>query len=196
MMRIGVLTVAIGEEYISATWSALKRKAHYCNQHNYGYQLATHRTSNRPPSWEKIPAALSLLRHYDWLFVSDADSLILNNDVWLESFLTDDADLIISRDANALNAGNFLIRSTTWAAEFLQELWNLDQFTHHPWWENAALMHAIDHNPAHMDHIKVVPQNLFNSYVDTYRPGDFLVHFAGTREPAKLEALIADYLEK
>lgn len=198
MTRICVLTVAIGGDYAKATRLAVERKRAYCSKHGYKFVLLSKPISRRPPSWDKIKAAIWLLwmpTKFDWLFVSDADSLILNTDVRLESFLNSDANLIISRDANALNAGNFFIRSSAWASDFLRELWDLEQFINHPWWENAALMHAVTTNPAHMERIAVVDQNLFNSYVDTYRPGDFLIHFAGTREPAKLEALIAQWLK-
>src|SRR4051812_40223837 len=98
-MKIGMVTLGIGDFAGPPLWGILNKRD-YCALRGYGF----HRNiapldAARSPAWNKIPAILQHLHDYDWLFWSDADSLILDNNIRLESFVDDSADLVLADDA-------------------------------------------------------------------------------------------------
>ncbi|GFR48743.1 hypothetical protein Agub_g10701 [Astrephomene gubernaculifera] len=63
-------------------------KAEYALRHGYTYVDASELLdASRPASWSKIPAVLSVLDSYDWVFWLDADTLITNMSLPLETLL-------------------------------------------------------------------------------------------------------------
>ncbi|XP_020083846.1 uncharacterized protein LOC109707154 isoform X2 [Ananas comosus] len=96
----------------------------------------------RPPSWSKILAVRSLLPSYDWVFWNDADTVITNPNISLESILLSaighsdfDAspDLVVTEDFGGINAGaysdgDFMVHlagiddKKRWTAKILQEM--------------------------------------------------------------------------
>src|SRR5262249_24598935 len=152
-----------------------------CLRHGYAFRCRTDSFDEaRPPAWSKVLFLLQELPHCDWLFWTDADSLVMNSAVPLTCFLDDAYDLGLSRDRyNGLNTGNFFVRNTSWARAFLERVYRQEQFVHHPFWENAAVMALYEHDSECRRHIAVVPNKLFNGYITdaSYSPGDFLVHF-------------------
>src|SRR5215212_12264484 len=116
-MRIAVVTLFTPEIAEMGEFTAAN-KAAYCAKQ--GYDLFVHRNSLdpwRPPSWSKVPALLEVLPRYDWIFWTDADAMVLNHDVRLESFLDEQAELIISRDRWGVNMGQFFLRCTKTAED-------------------------------------------------------------------------------
>jgi hypothetical protein len=184
----GRITVLTAYESNFAEVGALSRanKEAYCLRHGYTFRCRTDRfDASRPPAWSKIRFLLEELPRCDWVFWSDADSLVMNSAVPLSWFLDDAYDLVLSRDGfNGLNTGSFFVRNTAWAAAFLERVYWQEQFLHHPFWENAAVMALYAADPEVRCHIQVVPNKLFNGYITdgTYVPGDFVVHFAGLKQ--------------
>ncbi|XP_072960270.1 uncharacterized alpha-1,2-galactosyltransferase C1289.13c-like [Typha angustifolia] len=134
---------------------------------------------SRPPSWSKILAVRSHLRYYDWVFWNDADTLVTNPDVSLESILFGvighgdfdvSPDLIVTEDFNGVNAGVFFVRRSEWSERFLDTWWNQTsfvQFGSTKSGDNAALKHLLGRLPSEESraHVGVAPsQCLFNSY--------------------------------
>ena len=61
---------------------------------------------NTPPSWcLQIPAALSLLPLYDWLWVVDTDTLVMTPEVPLTQYIDEEFDMVLTEDCNNINAG-------------------------------------------------------------------------------------------
>ncbi|KAA8898372.1 hypothetical protein TRICI_006567 [Trichomonascus ciferrii] len=95
-------------------------------------------------------------------------------------------DLIISQDQLGLNAGSFFIRRSAFA-DILLDLWSaVDEQEHWNRHEQDGLIHLLLTYKSLLRHVALVPQRLFNSYHDEsfshpwrYKPGDFVVHFAG-----------------
>jgi len=87
---------------------------------------------SRPPAWSKIQAVkrlLTLPEHYDcdWVMWMDADTLIMDSQVKLESLLPAgrSIDLILTEDHSfAYSSGVWLIRKSAWSLQFLDDWWN------------------------------------------------------------------------
>ncbi|CAA7403327.1 unnamed protein product [Spirodela intermedia] len=133
----------------------------------------------RPPSWSKILAIQRHLPDYDWVFWNDADSLVTNFSITLDSVLwtvigdaefDDLPDLILTEDFNGFNAGMFFVRRSRWSDGFLQTWWNQTDFIRFgstKSGDNDALKYLIRELPAEerRRHVRVSPmQCLFNSY--------------------------------
>lgn len=172
------------EELASVTLPVLRS---YTDKHNYkllSFIITGAECSIRPPSWWKVMNLLYCMKQMpevDWFMWIDTDAIIVNSDIQIESFLTDESDFIVGSDNNGINAGVFFIRNTTTAREFLQEVWNQTQFLQHPHWEQQAIKHVLTYYPITFS---VVTNQSFNTYPEQYFPhcpnlykeGDFVIH--------------------
>src|SRR5688572_3984070 len=106
-MRIAVVTLATPEMSAVARLSEPNKRA-YCARHGYEF-ISLDRTldGGRPPQWSKVLLLLQHLDPFDWLFWSDADSLIMNAELRLEELVAEHplADLLITRDHHGVNTG-------------------------------------------------------------------------------------------
>jgi Methyltransferase domain/galactosyl transferase GMA12/MNN10 family len=163
-------------------------KEAYCLRHGYRFVCRTDGFEpDRPPAWSKLRFALAELDRADWVFWTDADSLVMNSAVPLTCFLQDAVDLVLSADPyqSGVNTGCFFVRSTAWSRRFLERVYEQTAFLHHPWWENAALVELYRQDPDVRRHAAVVPNKLFNAYPfegGGYAAGDFLIHFPGLKD--------------
>ena len=126
-----------------------------------------------------------------WLFWTDADAVIMDRGIRLEDFLDSASDLILTRDRNGVNTGVFFVRNVPAGTRGRRAAYSLRRYTDHPWWEQAAVaevLRASDHGLR----VRLAEKTLFNAYGHEYRPGQFIVHFAGVksgRGPRVLRAL-------
>src|ERR1700722_7845972 len=102
-------------------YSDWNKKA-YAKKHGYDlflyHELFDH---SRPAAWSKIPAIEMHLADYEWIYWSDADSLIMNNSITLESIVDNNFDMVITRETygwKVLNTGSFLIRNCQWSKKY------------------------------------------------------------------------------
>jgi hypothetical protein len=159
-------------------------KAAYCGRHGYRFVCRTSGfDSERPSSWSKIRFVRAELDHADWVFWSDADSLVMNSALRLTDFIDDSVELVLSADPyHGINAGCFFVRNSSWARAFLDRVYARTEFLHHPWWENAALIALYEEDAEVRRHVAVVPNKLFNGYPyegGNYEAGDFMIHLPG-----------------
>lgn len=199
---IAVISAAIGEDYLKITQACIDNKKRYCKKQGYDFICAYETLDNsRHPAWSKLKLIEQHLEDYQWVFWTDADSLIMNMDIRLETLVDQDCWLVISKDCNGINSGQFLIRNCPESHEFLQQCYAMEQFINHPWWDQAAIQWYLEVNPAFLKHVKVIPQRRINSYPPSiagsvsdscYRRGDFVIHFPGARGE-KLATLIREY---
>ena len=183
--RITVLT-AYESAFAALGGIARSNKEAYCRRHGYTFRCRTEGfDTSRAPAWSKIRFLQEELANCDWVFWTDADSLIMNSAVPLSFFVDNAYDVILSYDRyNGINTGNFLVRSSPWSQSFLERVWRQEEFLHHPFWENAAVMSLYAKDSECHRHISVVPNHLFNGYItdNSYSTGGFLVHFAGLKD--------------
>ncbi|KAK1678404.1 hypothetical protein QYE76_039252 [Lolium multiflorum] len=160
--------------------TARNRRA-YAAVHGYGLAVLPPEAvdRSRPPAWSKVLALRAHLHRHHWLFWNDADTLVTNPDIALETILVSvighsdfhtSPDLILTEDINGVNSGLFFIRRSKWSERFLDIWWNhtsFVQFGSTKSGDNFALKHIIDHlSPEEMQaHVRIAKmQCLFNSY--------------------------------
>lgn len=168
------------ESYSLATESTKRR---YCEQHGYRFVAYASALDNRPPSWSKLLALLEGFERYpaEWFFWLDADAMIINPAVRLETLVDSCADLLITHDSNGLNAGSFLLRRNERTAEFLRKVYAKTAFVDHPWWDQAAMVEVLYGGETDLA-VRYFPQRAINAYVGAARedePRDFVLHLPG-----------------
>lgn len=89
--------------------------------------------ASRPASWFKIQAVLNMFRDHscDWVLWVDADVLIMNYEIPLESFTPNDSakEIVFTPDLwRGVNAGVFLIHNSAWTISFLNTWWDMSDY--------------------------------------------------------------------
>jgi len=168
----------------------------YCRRHGYRFVCETRSLDpSRPPAWSKVKLLLRELPRHDLCLWIDADAMILNPDAPFEEILAEhhadaDADLVIASDHVGINAGVFAMRRTAAAVAFLEAVYARAEFTHHPWWEQAAMMALLREGwPLRVAHL---PKRAVNAYQNDYRGGDFILHTPGTADRLAVLRRFAD----
>lgn len=212
-MKIAIITFVVGNDYKKAMSIGIQSKIEYAKKHGYDFHYGGEDVwdRSRPIPWSKLKYIEKFLDcGYDYLFVSDADVLITNSDVKLESFLPlmEGKDLLWTYDiCDHFNSGNMLIKSSNesslWVKSYFEDVWKCEELIHHIWWENAGMIKVFQTNSDHQSHMKTLNESwLINAYVFTaegktedssrrlWKKGDFLIHFAGVYQPWKIHALM------
>ena len=103
-IKIAVLILLIGDEYKKFVEISIKRKIDYCKIHKYDLIICNKnlvpKNSKKHLVWSKIPFVLKFIKNYDWIFCSDADTLINREDIRLEDIISENPnkDLILNED--------------------------------------------------------------------------------------------------
>jgi len=202
-MRIALLTFCVGPDYNKAMEPGLASKRAYAKKHDYDFFEHGEDVwdTSKPIPWSKFHFIRKYLNDYDFLVWSDADAIILNDTVKLESFISllpEDKDIMWTKDAcHHYNNGHMVIRGrSAWVADFCLRSLAQEDLTYHIWWDNAAMIRLHDTVPTDKCRIHICFEHWkFNAYVfgpnnsakDTsvrlYQHGDFLIHFAGVYDP-------------
>ena len=199
--RIGKATILFSG---NSFWERCIR-THEQHDKVHGYRLHVLRQQLMDDVWSKPAYILSLLlrelskhesERLDWLFWVDADTVILNPYVPIETFLPpggtefDDVYLMYSNDWNGLNNGVFPIRVNQWAVNMFAAIVAFRHFNPKDplIFRDQSAMNTLMREPEFAKHIMQAPQRWFNAYQgehnETLQPfqvrrGDLLVHFAG-----------------
>lgn len=200
-VRVGKCTILFNGNGI---WERAVR-THEVHDRQHGYRLHILRQDLMDDVWSKPAYILSLIlrelakpkgERLDWLFWVDADTIILNPYVPIETFLPpsgtefDDVYLMYSNDWNGLNNGVFPIRVNQWSANFFAAIVSYRHYKPEVplQFRDQSAMNNLMQEPAFAKHVLQVPQRWFNAYQgehnETLQPfsvrrGDLLVHFAG-----------------
>lgn len=202
--EIAIVSIASGEKYRESVSLGLKNKEEYCARHGYDF-ICGDKTldASRGITWSKILLIQEVMKNKDvkWIFWSDADALIMNTALLIEDLIDENYNLIINFDHNGFNSGHFLIRNCEWSRRFLEEAYTHDEFVNDTEWEQGAMLTTLQSDLKYSSATKIVPQRLMNSFPAvigsllqvTYRPGDFVLHFAGVRDVHILKSLFEYY---
>ena len=206
--EIIVLTLAAGEAYQKTVSLGIKNKQQYCQAHHYDFLCGTESLDlSRPFAWSKVLLILKAMENPQnkWIFWTDADTLVMNSGISLESLLDEKYNMILTKDWNNINAGNFFIRNCEWSRKLLKDVYAHTECIHHPWWEQQALILEFAQKPELAAQVKIIPQRRMNSYAkeiigyretSTYQPGDFIIHFASVHDHQSLGELFKTYARK
>ena len=163
---------------------SLRTKHEYAARWNFGVIAVRGRIAQeRPASWSKILLCRDALDRCEWVWWIDADAAITNPAIDVRRYCDDSFDMIATKDANGLNSGSFLLRSTPAAKLMLDAVWERTEFTDHRWWEQAAMQAVIAEDPS--IRAKFIDQRALNSYPENWQTGDLVVHFAGKTDRMK-----------
>lgn len=175
-------------------------KRDYCERHGYTFYNYKTIEEKWSPEWSKVIYCLKHLKEHDWIFWSDADAMITNYNIKLESIIDNNFDVIVSNDIGGMNTGSFLIKNSRWSYDFLKKLYSLreeyengnrsfrsnqpNQFT-----DQDAMVNLFNENWNNTkQHFKFIEKRIFNSYAmtrcDDWQYGDFILHMPGTFDRA------------
>jgi hypothetical protein len=120
----------------------------YATRHGYELILQTEAVDDtRPPPWSKVRMLQELVDSYDLVVWLDADLVIVDQRVDIASELAPSSFLGLVehryRESRFPNTGVMVLRGGPAAAEFLDQAWNLERYSHHQWWENAAVCELL-----------------------------------------------------
>ncbi|KAK5114035.1 hypothetical protein LTR85_010341 [Meristemomyces frigidus] len=199
--RIGKCTILFNG---NSFWERAIR-THEQHDRLHGYRLHVLRQNLLDDVWSKPAYILSLLLRelakpesdrLEWLFWVDADTIILNPYIPIETFLPppgsefDDVHLMYSSDWNGLNNGVFPIRVNQWSVQLLSAIVAFRYYRPEDplVFRDQSAMNTLMQEPKFARNIVNTPQRWFNAYQgehnETLQPyqirrGDLLVHFAG-----------------
>lgn len=204
---VTIVTLAIGHDFKRALKDCLDSKRVYAAMHGYDYieggEAVWDRT--RPIPWSKVPFlgdVLGRLPDGAIIWLSDADVLITNPDLSLESHILPHfpatKDMLMTIDAcGHLNSGNMFMRNSPWLRDFWKRVGEQTDLLYHIWWENAAIIKLLELNPTDLAHTEITSDHTrFNSYLQglpgqgLWLPEQFLVHFAGVYDLERICVLV------
>jgi hypothetical protein len=206
--EIAVITLAVGEAYQKQVEPGLINKQRYCQLHNYKFVLGKKCLDlSRPIPWSKIKLILEVMKdpNIKWIFWTDADSLIMNQNLPLEELIDENFCFIVTNDLNAsINSGQFFLKNCEWSRNFLKDVYSHKELIHHGWWENKAIIDEFEQKIEVREHTKILKQRVMNSYPpeltknlaeSTYQKGDFIIHFPSIKGE-RLKKLMKYYYNK
>jgi hypothetical protein len=187
-------------------------KEMYTDKHGYDLCLYKIQDSDRMSNgkvsgFTKIGVLKNLIEsnQYDWLFHVDADSLIMNHQIKVESLIDEYYDWIVSEDWNGINVGNFILKCSGNSVKFLEAVNKFapseELLSKTPSWWNQSEQCAMS-ELRHLVKTKIISQKDINSYILGPRPdndwrdmhigpsnlnwepylfqnGDFILHLVG-----------------
>lgn len=117
---------------------------------NFGYDVIIGRSSlapERPPAWSKIVMMDRALSDFDFVVWVDADAILVDSSSDIADVCDPDRSIHLAvhrYDAQQVpNTGVCVLRADRHAERFLRGVWNLDLYTDHPWWDNAATLDLL-----------------------------------------------------
>ncbi|KAF4554186.1 Hypothetical protein D9617_5g070630 [Elsinoe fawcettii] len=179
-------------------------KTHIVHDRMHGYPLHVLRHGMLDDVWSKPAYILNLLlrelakpeqERLQWLLWVDADTILLNPYVPVETFLPpspefDDVNILVTRDWNGLNNGVFPVRVCQWSVELFAAIVSYRFYRPEAplVFRDQSAMDELLKDARFKGNVVWAPQRWFNAYQGEHnetlapfqvRRGDFLVHFAG-----------------
>ena len=202
----------------------------YARKFNFKFEFPNMPETGRPKSWNKIQLIRNelLKKESDFIMWVDADAFflvdainIINsldslNEIFLVNHYcsvhkgTNYANTILT--INRINCGVMIFKVSDFNINFLENIWNKENYINHPWWEQAAIMDIIglkaeitsnlkDHkgNDNYLNKIKFLPKewNSIPSYteISTESINPSIIHLAGINNNKRIDFL-NEYINK
>jgi hypothetical protein len=158
----------------------------YCKLHGYTLWVHQHDSDydSRTAHWEKIKVCLKLLNteKFNWIFFMDADCLLMNTTIKLETFIDENFSFIIpshlmnppdtpiknSQGTNMVITSQFFVKNNSIGKEILEDIWDA------PDWPKDLSINTFDHEGRQTrvtidkekfkPHVKVIKEELVNKF--------------------------------
>lgn len=200
-MRKVLCTIAAGPHraLLEVSGPSLER---YAVRHGYELVALEHNlVPQRPASWAKVALVHELAHDHDLVFWVDSDAVIVDDSVDVAGEIGwRPLHLVVhdTRDGRIPNLGVFVARGNSPTRALLRRLWERRAFTHHRWWENAALLDLTGHLPGgHPVRGALAPWRLavgtldkrWNSIPADPAPAPRIAHFPGMTNEQRITAM-------
>ncbi|MGZ4249693.1 MAG: class I SAM-dependent methyltransferase [Solirubrobacteraceae bacterium] len=157
-----ICSLATGDDYRALLSRSALSFETYAQRWGWELVLSSEELSDgRPAPWAKIPFIRSLLDEYEWVLWLDADVVIVDLEADISLEIEPDKDLyLVERTWHGqytANCGVMLIRNSDWTRAFLDQVWALDRYCEHPWWENAAVLDLLGYGLAPARQVRPTP---------------------------------------
>ncbi len=210
-VKVGVITIAVGDEYRKAVSRSLENTAEWCQRHGYRFIVPPEMDGRgRHPSWQKIPALLDRLSDYDWLWCMDADAVVIQRWRGLEEWQSSGGDLVVPLDCyGPFNCGVMGWRNCDWSRRTLISVMHDLDWKKRVYYEQDSLRVLYEAgNDDFRGHVRIMRRGLAGlvrafwngkrRFDHRYHPGqDLMAHLAGRRNRnlKRLEGDIGKLLE-
>lgn len=168
-----------------------KSKAEYCAKHNLDFYCSAVKFNQEfKLGWLKIDILLQYLKIYDYVYITDYDSVIIDNNYDVRKLIekSDNADVICSE----LNGGFKLLgcsifKSSDKIISFLTHI----RLKYHNLKSNSFYAEEIPFNLLMNEFkIKTYVENDINYIYDIHQgTPKFIIHYAGVSNPMKIKKL-------
>jgi hypothetical protein len=124
---------------------ALPTFVDYGARHGYEIIVGDGESGGRPAPWGKVLLLQRLLKVYEFVLWVDADALILDSMVDMETVIPGSAFQAFSVVTSVPGwgvcpcTGVWALRSCERSQRFLSEVWDQEDLTNHDWWEQTAV---------------------------------------------------------
>jgi hypothetical protein len=139
-----LVTFAVGP-YEQLLEVSLPTMTAYAERHGYRLLAEPPALGTRPPSWMKLPLLRNALDEFDEVLWLDADVLIRDDSLDLADEVPADAWQALVRhhvvEGEVPNCGVWFLRAAM--RPMLDQLWGMDEYLEHPWWEQGALVELL-----------------------------------------------------
>ncbi len=190
---------------------SIKNLTAYVKKYNYGLIVYSEPfNTNMSPCWNKVCAILENLKSYKYVVWFDADAIVNNFDIRIDSFIQKypRAEIIccldILEEKECVNSGVMIIKNTPWAYNIFKKTW-LSKIPHGHNDQNVifytivqdlipgAEVKTLKYNPYCLkisdSKFKLLEENAFNSNILHYKPGDFVIHLMGVSAEARIKIM-------
>ena len=104
----------------------------------------------RPPAWSKVVLLRQRLKTHRIALWVDADAIVVDGSTDLSLEVTSRRPIaMVAHEYSGQrvpNTGVIALRSCATTRTLLDRLWNMTEYIHHPWWENAALLDLLGYD--------------------------------------------------
>lgn len=208
-MKIAIIQTVTPEisEYTKYTVGI---NSQYCVERGYEYHIVQNELGKeRHPSWNRLKAVERFLHNrYDWIMVVDADAIVQNDTITIESIIeqAENAHILICDDtANGgfVNCGVMLFKGGSHVSQTLIDTWwnlaNEDApykdyrwtfpYEQHVFREILQNDKSINANPLAIGLVKIFPIDTFNSHWLHIPKDNFIAHIMARPNNERAEIL-------
>ena len=183
--KIAIALISVGTPAYGK--NSVLNKLNYATLNGYDFIITENSYDEAQPiAWSKIGFLKEIMQMYDyeWIFHIDLDAFILNPSISLDKVIADaiakfeeerndkDLHLILNKDCNGFNGGQFFIKNSDLSAEWLTRAYESRSDSSIEkvffWWEQAVLKHILENDEKFEKIAVFIDQSLINSYPDDF----------------------------